>query len=64
MSPQPKGGGDIVFGVIFKVTATFCNVICVGVCVRVASFPHVIFLTDGRILTKLAQIYCWEGGTS
>ena len=53
MSPQPKGGGHIVFGAD-----------PVGVCVRVASFPCIIFRTDGRILTKLAQIHCWEGGTS
>ena len=36
------GGGHIVFGVD-------------PVGVRVASFPCVIFLTDGRILTKLAD---------
>ena len=28
------------------------------------SFPCVIFRTDGRILTRLAQIHCWEGRTS
>ena len=49
MSPQPKGGGHIVFG---------ADPVGVGVCV--ASFPRVIFWTDGRILTKLAQIHCWE----
>ena len=59
MSPQPKGGGHIVFG------ADPVGVgVCVGVGVRVASFPCVIFLTDGRILTKLAQIHYWEGGKS
>ena len=26
--------------------------------------PVGVFGTDGRILTKLAQIHCWEGGTS
>ena len=34
MYPQPKGGGHIVFG---------ADLVGVGVGVRVASFPHVIF---------------------
>ena len=57
MSPQPKGGGGGGLQIVFGADP-------VGVGVRVASFPRVIFWTDGRILTKLAQIHCWEGGTS
>ena len=53
--PNRRGGGHIVFGV---------DPVGVGVRVRVASFPDVIFWTDGRILTKLAQVHCCEGGTS
>ena len=59
--PNRRGGGHIVFG------ADPVGVgvgVSVGVGVRVASFPDVIFWTDGRILTKLAQIHCCEGGTS
>ena len=51
---RPKGGGQIVFAVD-------------PVGVRVASFPCVIFCTlaqNRRILTKLAQIHCWEEDTS
>ena len=61
--PNRRGGGHIVFGADPVGVGVGVGV-SVGVGVRVASFPDVIFWTDGRILTKLAQIHCCEGGTS
>ena len=60
--PNRRGGGHIVFGADPGVGVGVG--VGVSVCDRVASFPRVIFWTDGQILTKLAQIHCWEGGTS
>ena len=54
--PNRRGGGDILFLVQIPSASASAN--------HVASFPCVIFWTDGRILTKLAEIHGWEGGTS
>ena len=61
--PPTEGGGHIVFGAD-PVGRRRRRRASGGVRVASGFRTWRIFWTDGRILTKLAQIHCCEGGTS